>query len=123
MAQKDLGYPPQYLKSWKRHQIKVIRIFTLAGAATAFIIFRAIFGRDDLLLATLVAATFFVALWINWPFRGPDDGMVFYFERNVPGPFIFSLQMAQNCIFLDQIAVDAGVEPLSSFLSEDDFCG
>lgn len=120
MVKKASSYPPYYLQRARRKWRGYALTVALAGTATAFFAYRAIFGSGVMEFALGSSAGFLFLLWVGYTMGVSRVRLALYLEDQVPGAPIWSEVLARHCVALDKIALGAGLTPLSDFGFGDD---
>lgn len=94
-----------------------------SGVVALFFGHRAIYRNGEIQPAGVTSAIFLFLLWVSYSSVKSPIKRAMYFEKSVPGAVVWSAALARNCNFLDLVANNNGVAPLSSFGFADDFRG
>lgn len=95
----------------------------IAGLVACFFAYWAIYLNGDIAFAASVGAVFLFLLWVGYGIIVSRVRIALYFENKVTGEAIWSEPLARNCAYLDAIASDAGLTPLSAFGFADEYLG
>ncbi len=92
-----------------------------SAAFVFYLSYQSILGKSSLWMATFALGTFLFVAWAGWCGRRNDMRIVLYFEEKVTGDWVWSQAIFLQCGYLDEIARQEKLVPLSEFGFKDEY--
>ncbi len=118
---KISGYPEAHWQGLRRGIARFLPFFFVVGGVFFWLAYNVIYSNapiavaSPISLASWVGAFFLYLLLMLCIYVTSKPKLVLYFEAKVPGSWVWSAPLSRNCVGLDQICEQLGIEAFTSF--------